>query len=115
MYRRRCRIRSANRTGARRDPFRGTWRFRDQASLRYLELSYQVIQLPPFFRNPEKRLAKMPKVHFVDPGILRTILNRTGDWTGEAFLDKPLLGALVVSLDRDVRYLAPGVLAVPAA
>ncbi len=150
--------------------------------LRYLELSYQVIQLPPFFRNPEKRLAKMPKVHFVDPGILRTILNRTGDGTGEefesalvaeivkqvrnagaradffhlrtydrrevdllielengfvgieikasrkasaadartlralaAFLDKPLLGALVVSLDRDVRYLAPGVLAVPAA
>lgn len=150
--------------------------------LRYLELSYQVIQLPPFFRNPEKRLAKMPKVHFVDPGILRTILNRTGDWTGEefesalvaeivkqvrnagviadffhlrtydrrevdllieleggfvgieikassrvssadartlrgleAFLDKPLLGAAVVSLDREVRYLAPGVLALPAA
>ena len=149
--------------------------------LRYLELSYQVIQLPPF-RNPEKRLAKMPKVHFVDPGILRTILNRTGEWTGEefesalvaeivkqvrnagmiadffhlrtydrrevdllielengfvgieirasrkasaadartlrglaAFLDKPLLGALVVSLDLKVRYLAPGVLAVPAA
>ncbi len=149
--------------------------------LRYLELSYQVIQLPPFFRNSEKRLAKMPKVHFVDPGILRTILNRTGDWTGEefesalvaeivkqmrnagvladffhlrtydrrevdllielekgfvgieikasrrvtradartlrgldAFLDKPLLGAVVVSLDLNVRYLAPGVLAVPA-
>ena len=150
--------------------------------LRYLELSYQVIQLPPFFRNPEKRLAKMPRVHFVDPGILRTILNRTGDWTGEefesalvaeivkqvrnagvladffhlrtydrrevdllielengfvgieikasrkvsradartlrgldAFLDKPLLGTVVVSLDLEVRYLAPGVLAVPAA
>ena len=150
--------------------------------LRYLELSYQVIQLPPFFRNPEKRLAKMPKVHFVDPGILRTILNRTGDWTGEEYesalvaeivkqvrnaglfadffhlrtydrrevdllleleegfvgieikasrkvsradartlrgleplLDKPLLGAVVVSQDMEVRYLAPGVLAVPAA
>ncbi len=150
--------------------------------LRYLELSYQVIRLPPFFRNPEKRLAKMPKVHFVDPGILRTILNRTGDWTGEEFesalvaeivkqlrnagmaaefhhlrtydrrevdllvelergfvgfeikasrkvsatdartlrglepfLDKPLLGAVVVSLDLEVRHLAPGVLAVPAA
>jgi len=150
--------------------------------LRYLELSYQVIRLPPFFRNPEKRLAKMPKVHFVDPGILRTILNRTGDWTGEEFesalvaeivkqvrnagmvadlfhlrtydrrevdllleleegfvgieikasrkvsakdartlrgleplLDKPLLGAVVVSQDLEVRYLAPGVLAVPAA
>ncbi len=150
--------------------------------LRYLELSYQVIRLPPFFRNPEKKLAKMPKVHFVDPGILRAVLRRTGDWTGEEFesaivaevvkqirnrllpadffhlrthdwrevdllveledgfvaleikaarrvgpgdaralrglealLDKPVLGALVVSLDREVRYLAPGVLAVPVA
>lgn len=53
--------------------------------LRYLELSYQVVALPPFFRNPEKRLAKMAKIHFVDPGIMRTVLNRTGDLTGEEF------------------------------
>jgi len=150
--------------------------------LRYLELSYQVIQLPPFFRNREKRLAKAPKLHFVDPGILRTILQRTGELTGEEFesaivaeivkqvrnaglearfshlrtydrrevdllieletgfvgvevkasrrisaadartlrgleplLDKPLLGALVVSLDPNVREVVPGVLSVPAA
>ncbi|MDA2930026.1 ATP-binding protein [Acidobacteria bacterium AH-259-O06] len=150
--------------------------------LRYLELSYQVVQLHPFFRNPEKRLAKMPKVHFVDPGIMRTILNRTGELTGEEFesavvaeifkqvrnsglitdffhlrtydrrevdllielghgfvaieiklsrhvssadartlrgvevlLDKPLLKGLVLSLDRDVRQLAPGILALPVA
>jgi predicted AAA+ superfamily ATPase len=51
--------------------------------LRYLELSYQVIVLPPFFRNPEKRLAKMPKIHFVDPGVLRTVLGRRGDPSGE--------------------------------
>ena len=33
----------------------------------------------------------------------------------ELLLDKPLLGAVVVSQDLEVRYLAPGVLAVPAA
>ena len=33
----------------------------------------------------------------------------------DLLLDKPLLGAVVVSQDLEVRYLAPGVLAVPAA
>jgi len=53
--------------------------------LRYLELSYQLITLPPFFRNLEKRLTKMPKVHFVDPGVMRSVLNRRGELTGEEF------------------------------
>jgi predicted AAA+ superfamily ATPase len=53
--------------------------------LRYMELSYQVLLLKPYFRNREKRLTKMPKVHFVDPGISRAILNRTGDLSGEEF------------------------------
>lgn len=46
--------------------------------LRYLEISYQVLQLPAFFRNPEKRLAKQPKVVFLDPGVRRGILRRWG-------------------------------------
>lgn len=150
--------------------------------LRYLELSYQVILLLPYFRNAEKRLAKMPKVHLLDPGILRAILRRRGDPTGEEFesavvaeiykqlrnanlpadpyhlrthdgrevdllleletgfvaieikladhvadtdarhlrgledlLDKPLLGALLLSMDRDARRLSGPVLALPAA
>jgi predicted AAA+ superfamily ATPase len=53
--------------------------------LRYLELSYQVLLLPPFFRNVEKRLSKSPKVHVLDPGILRALSNRTGELTGEEF------------------------------
>ncbi len=53
--------------------------------LRYLELSYQVLLLPPFFRNREKRLSKSPKVHVLDPGILRVLLNRRGELTGEEF------------------------------
>jgi predicted AAA+ superfamily ATPase len=46
--------------------------------LRYLEISYQVLHLPAFFRNPEKRLAKQPKVVFLDPGVRRGILRKGG-------------------------------------
>jgi predicted AAA+ superfamily ATPase len=46
--------------------------------MRYLELSYQVILLPAFFRNPEKRLSKQPKVVFLDPGVRRGILRKSG-------------------------------------
>jgi len=150
--------------------------------LRYLELSYQVLVLPPWFRNTEKRLSKAPKVHFLDPGVLRGVTRRWGEETGEEFesavvaevikqvrtagleteaswlrtydgrevdlllelptgyvafemkrservaasaarhlrglgelLDRPLLGSLVVSRDRVVRQLEPGIVAVPAA
>ncbi|MDJ0764899.1 MAG: ATP-binding protein [Myxococcota bacterium] len=148
----------------------------------YLELSYQAIILRPYFRNAEKRLSRAPKIHFLDPGVLRAVINRRGDVTGEAFesavvaevykqiktaqieatlyhlrthdgrevdlmieledgyigievkqsssiskaaarsligltdlLDKPLLGSLVLSNDLQVRPLAQGVLALPAA
>jgi hypothetical protein len=150
--------------------------------LRYLELSYQVVSLPPFHRNLEKRFSKAPKVHFIDLGVLRALLNRWGEPTGEEFetavvseivkqvrtaglpidfyhlrtyddrevdlllelpdgfvvfeikktrhlvradvralfgleelLDKPLLCAFALSLDRDARALSPGVLALPVA
>lgn len=54
--------------------------------VRYLEMSYQVKLLPPYFRNHEKRLSKAPKIHFTDPGILRTITGRWGGpLTGPAF------------------------------
>jgi uncharacterized protein len=51
----------------------------------YLELSYQVIQLPPWFRNLNKRLTKSPKIHFLDPGVQRILLNRSGTLTGNEF------------------------------
>lgn len=53
--------------------------------VRYLEHSYQVFQLPPWSRNPEKRLAKTPKLHFVDPGVHRAVTRRWGEPTGPAF------------------------------
>jgi predicted AAA+ superfamily ATPase len=48
-------------------------------------LSYQVLTLPPWFRNPEKRLQKRPKVHMVDPGILRSVTGRRGPLTGAVY------------------------------
>lgn len=53
--------------------------------LRYLELSYQVIILAPYFQNPEKRLTKSPKIIFLDPGVHRGILNKRGEVTGQEF------------------------------
>jgi len=53
--------------------------------VRYLEISYQIIMLPAWFRNPEKRLMKQPRLHFVDPGIRRTILRKRGAVDGFEF------------------------------
>ncbi|HEB63213.1 MAG TPA: ATP-binding protein [Gammaproteobacteria bacterium] len=53
--------------------------------INYLELSYQMILLPPWFRNQNKRLSKSPKVHFLDPGIQRVLLSRSGELTGGEF------------------------------
>lgn len=53
--------------------------------MRYLELSYQVLMLPAWYRNAEKRLAKQPKLHFLDPGIRRAILRKRGATDGTEF------------------------------
>ena len=50
--------------------------------MRYLELSYQIILLPAWYRNAEKRLSKQSKLHFVDPGIRRSILRKRGEVDG---------------------------------
>ncbi len=66
--------------------------------LRYLELSYQVLLLQPYHRNPQKRLAKMPKVHFMDPGTHRSIIRRRGPLTGAEFES-----AVVAEIVKQVR------------
>ena len=66
----------------------------------YLEISYQVIQLQPWFRNRNKRLSKSPKVHFIDSGIQRVLLNRRGQPTGPEFES-----AIVAEIYKQVRNL----------
>jgi len=53
--------------------------------MQYLAISYQVVFIPAYHRNREKRLSKQPKLHFVDPGIRRAILDKTGEPDGAEF------------------------------
>ena len=50
--------------------------------LQYLELSYQIITLPPWHKNKTKRLVKKPKLHYLDIGVQRGILQKRGALTG---------------------------------
>jgi hypothetical protein len=38
--------------------------------VRYFEISYQSLVLPAWFSNPAKRLVRVPKIHFMDQGVL---------------------------------------------
>jgi predicted AAA+ superfamily ATPase len=56
-----------------------------QRFLEYSNISYQTITLQAWSRNQRKKLVKSPKVHFVDVGVLRTILNKKDELTGHEF------------------------------
>ncbi len=56
-----------------------------QRFLQYLEMSYQTILLQPWFNNKLKRLVKTPKLHYLDPGVQRAILQKRGESTGNEF------------------------------
>jgi uncharacterized protein len=56
-----------------------------QRFMQYLEMSYQIILLSPWVRNKTKRLVKMPKLHFLDPGVRRAILAKRGAIDGAEF------------------------------
>lgn len=53
--------------------------------LNYLGLSYQTLLLQPWFSNSLKRLVKTPKLHYLDPGVQRAILHKTGNMSGNEF------------------------------
>ncbi len=53
--------------------------------INYMEISYQTILLPAWSHNENKRLVKMPKIHFLDPGIMQTVLQKQGGITGNEF------------------------------
>ena len=56
-----------------------------QRYLHYFELSYQAIILQPWFKNAGKRLVKTPKIHFMDNGIVQSVLQKRGGLTGNEF------------------------------
>jgi hypothetical protein len=51
----------------------------------HLEASYHAVLLQPWFRNPERRLARAPKIHILDAGVRRAVLRRTGSVDGAEF------------------------------
>ena len=53
--------------------------------IRYFEISYQAISLPAWSRNENKRLVKTPKIHYLDNGIIQTVLQKRGGITGNEF------------------------------
>jgi uncharacterized protein len=57
-----------------------------QRFMHYLEVSYQTITLQPWYKNTLKRLSKMPKIHYLDPGIQKSVVrNISGELTGNEF------------------------------
>lgn len=56
-----------------------------QRYMEYLNISYQTLLLPSWERNPNKRLVKMPKVHYLDHGVLQAVLQKQGGMTGAEF------------------------------
>lgn len=62
-----------------------------KAWLGVLEASFIVFRLPPFHANLRKRLVKMPKLHFHDPGLACWLL---GIRSPDQLRSHPLRGAL---------------------
>ena len=56
-----------------------------QHYLRYFELSYQSLSLPAWSKNPGKRLSKMPKIHYLDNGIIQAVIQKRKGTTGNEF------------------------------
>ena len=71
-----------------------------QRFLRYLEISNQAFLLKPWFRNNLKRLAKSPKLHYIDPGIQRAILKKQGLLSGNEFES-----AVVAEIFKQLHYI----------
>jgi uncharacterized protein len=68
--------------------------------LTYLEISYQIILIQPWFRNQRKRLVKSPKLHYMDIGVQQAILQKRGGLTGNEFES-----AVVAEIYKQAKYL----------
>jgi uncharacterized protein len=56
-----------------------------QRFIEYMNISYQIILLQAWSRNSQKRLVKSPKVHFMDVGVMRAIIQKRGELDGHEF------------------------------
>lgn len=56
-----------------------------QRFLQYLNISYQTIELQAWSKNSKKRLVKSPKIHYLDIGVLRAVLQKHSEINGHEF------------------------------
>ena len=56
-----------------------------QRFLEYLNLSYQTISLAPWSGNSKKRLVKSAKIHYLDVGVMRSLIQKEGPLNGNEF------------------------------
>jgi len=56
-----------------------------QRYIEYMHISYQIIMLQSWNKNLRKRLVKSPKIHFMDTGVLRAVLQQQGELNGHQF------------------------------
>lgn len=68
--------------------------------LEYMNISYQIINLQAWSRNSGKRLSKSPKIHYLDVGVLRTLLQKRDVLTGHEFES-----AIVAEIYKQVKNL----------
>ena len=69
--------------------------FDDKTTRRYvsiLEQLFLVRRVEPWFRNQLKRLVKTPKLHFLDSGLLATLLGAT---TERVARDRSIFGTML--------------------
>lgn len=71
-----------------------------QRFLQYLEISYQTIMLQPWYKNRLKRLVKSPKIHYLDPGVQKAILQKRGELTGGEYES-----AIIAEIYKQTRVL----------
>ncbi len=71
--------------------------------LQYLEISYQTIYLQSWHRNKLKRLVKMQKLHYLDPGVHRAILNKKGAMSGHEYES-----AVIAEIYKQIKVLKVG-------
>lgn len=72
-----------------------------QRFLHYLSMSYQVLILQPWHKNELKRLSKMPKVHYLDPGIQRVVVGNVNPHLSGSEFES----AIVAEMYKQLQYL----------
>jgi predicted AAA+ superfamily ATPase len=75
-----------------------------QRFLEYMGISYQTLALQAWSRNKSKRLVKSPKIHYLDIGVARSILQKKEELTGHEFES-----AIVAEIYKQAKAINPGI------